>query len=118
MSASRQSNCALPSPSKTDLNLLSDQRSLDVLEENDYEQIYKLITDENCAVRHEVANFVQQTLFQETAKPKGVSLEAAQLRDLVEFISKTDIPTLPNYVIDALWGKLNVLTVSIHLFNH
>jgi cohesin complex subunit SA-1/2 len=87
----------------------------DILEEEDISNIYKLISDENCSIRHETANFVYTYLFEKNInlsviKEKGKkgdnsnNLARAQLKGIVDFIiESTLIPDLPNYVIDALW---------------
>jgi hypothetical protein len=54
------------------------------------------------AVRHDVAPLVAQKIFGEER-----SLEE-NVKQMIDFISKSLIPDVPNYVVDALWGHSTV----------
>jgi cohesin complex subunit SA-1/2 len=82
----------------------------ELLDEDDVNRIYALISDESAAIRFAAGEFIFQHLLSKTGADPSNPDHDAQLRAMLDFIEeKTQHAELPNYVVDALWGKATVL---------
>lgn len=80
------------------------------MDEDDINRIYALISDENAAIRFAAGEFIYQHLLNKTGADPANPDHDAQLRAFLDFIEeKTQHAELPNYIVDALWGKAAVL---------
>eukprot|EP01117_Protostelium_nocturnum_P016851 TRINITY_DN6750_c0_g1_i1.p1 TRINITY_DN6750_c0_g1~~TRINITY_DN6750_c0_g1_i1.p1 ORF type:complete len:1165 (-),score=589.72 TRINITY_DN6750_c0_g1_i1:42-3536(-) len=83
------------------------------LDDEDIKKVYQMITDDHRKIRLEAAKFVQQSYFDRLSSSlrsqKKAPIEEGA-KHLISFVNDSLTPQLPNYIIDALWGKLATLT--------
>ena len=80
------------------------------MDDEDINRIYALVSDENASIRFASGEFIYQHLLSKTSADPANPDHDAQLRSLLDFIEeKTQHAELPNYIVDALWGKAPVL---------